>query len=105
MQSDVGIFNYLCPQKNKLQDFIMKFLHTALLLLVACSAKSQTLEEAFLHPTQEARPLMIWQWMDGLVSAEGITTDLEAPTPLWYDGTCTHWNFQRLLTSLRTLKS
>ena len=36
------------------------------------------LEADFLSPPAEARPLMIWQWMDGLVSAEGITADLEA---------------------------
>lgn len=36
------------------------------------------LELAFACPPQEARPLMIWQWMDGVVSARGITADLEA---------------------------
>lgn len=35
-------------------------------------------DSAFDCPPQEARPLMIWQWMDGIVTAEGITTDLEA---------------------------
>lgn len=38
----------------------------------------QTLEEVFKNPPMEARPLMIWQWMDGLVTKEGITADLEA---------------------------
>lgn len=46
------------------------------LLLVGCN--DQTLEEAFNNPPQDAKPLMIWQWMDGLLSAEGITADLEA---------------------------
>ena len=36
------------------------------------------LEEAFLHPSDAAKPIMIWQWMDGVVSKEGITADLEA---------------------------
>ncbi len=27
---------------------------------------------------QQNRPLIIWQWMDGLVTKEGITRDLEA---------------------------
>lgn len=36
------------------------------------------MEEAFRNPPAEAKPLMIWQWMDGLVSREGITADLEA---------------------------
>ena len=34
--------------------------------------------DAFRQPPTEAKPIMIWQWMDGLVSAEGITADLEA---------------------------
>ena len=39
---------------------------------------SQTMEDAFRTPPAEAKPIMIWQWMDGLVSQEGITADLEA---------------------------
>lgn len=36
------------------------------------------LETAFSNPSEETKPIMIWQWMDGLVSKEGITADLEA---------------------------
>ena len=36
------------------------------------------LDSAFARPPRDARPIMIWQWMDGVVSAEGITADLEA---------------------------
>lgn len=36
------------------------------------------LDSLFRMPPQEAKPIMIWQWMDGVVSAEGITCDLEA---------------------------
>ena len=39
---------------------------------------AQTLEEAFRNPPREARAMMIWQWMDGCVTREGITADLEA---------------------------
>lgn len=39
---------------------------------------SRSLEEVFLNPRQEQKPLIIWQWMDGLVTREGITRDLEA---------------------------
>lgn len=35
-------------------------------------------KDGFLKPTDENRPLIIWQWMDGLVTKEGITKDLEA---------------------------
>lgn len=44
----------------------------------ALAVQGQTLDEVFQCPPQEARPLMIWQWMDGVVSSEGITADLEA---------------------------
>ncbi len=37
-----------------------------------------SLEEDFLQPPLSAKPIMIWQWMDGLVSEAGITADLEA---------------------------
>lgn len=50
----------------------------SLLLLAGIGAEGQTMEEAFKNPPAEAKPLMIWQWMDGLVSREGITADLEA---------------------------
>lgn len=36
------------------------------------------LESVFLAPGQQHRPLIIWQWMDGLVTRDGITRDLEA---------------------------
>ena len=51
-------------------------------MLVACwpmAAGAQTpYKDGFLNPTDENRPLIIWQWMDGLVTKEGITKDLEA---------------------------
>ena len=37
-----------------------------------------SLEKDFLQPPLSAKPIMIWQWMDGLVSEAGITADLEA---------------------------
>ena len=38
----------------------------------------QSLREDFLNPRDEHRALIIWQWMDGLVSREAITHELEA---------------------------
>ena len=50
-----------------------------LMMLTAVEAQvKQTLDEAFRHPSDECKPIMIWQWMDGLISEEGITADLEA---------------------------
>ena len=47
-------------------------------LLFPKSAAAQSLEASFLSPAQEFKPLIIWEWMDGYVSREGITADLEA---------------------------
>jgi len=42
------------------------------------SVIGQTLEDVFKNPPVGAKPIMIWQWMDGVISKEGITADLEA---------------------------
>lgn len=55
--------------------FFMVLLLSALL---PAGAKSRSVEEAFKFPPDEVKPLMIWQWMDGLVTENGITADLEA---------------------------
>ena len=46
---------------------------------VGVSAKAQTsYKDGFMNPTDENRSIIIWQWMDGLVTKEAITKDLEA---------------------------
>lgn len=45
---------------------------------IQVQAAEKTLEDIFLNPEQVHKPLIIWQWMDGLVTKEGITNDLEA---------------------------
>lgn len=59
-----------------------KKIHSILFLLtiIAMSIVAQTLDEAFQTPPHEARPIIIWQWMDGVVTKEGIRADLEAYT-------------------------
>jgi hypothetical protein len=42
------------------------------------SAPKNDLEQAFLHPPESAKPWVFWYWMQGAVSREGITADLEA---------------------------
>lgn len=56
----------------------IRYLMMSILFLAGIGVEGQTMEEAFRNPPAEAKPLMIWQWMDGLVSREGITADLEA---------------------------
>lgn len=38
----------------------------------------QELDELWLNPQPQHKPIIIWQWMDGLVTKEGITKELEA---------------------------
>lgn len=57
---------------------MIRFLIIGLMLLLCGSGACQTMEDDFRNPPAEAKPLIIWQWMDGLISKEGITADLEA---------------------------
>ncbi|MEY4489587.1 MAG: hypothetical protein RIQ79_2095, partial [Verrucomicrobiota bacterium] len=50
----------------------------AALLLTSLAVNADSLEDAFRTPPALAKPLIIWQWMNGVVSREGITADLEA---------------------------
>ena len=47
------------------------------LLTVAQLAGAQGLYEEFANPPQEARPRVWWHWMDGNVSIDGITKDID----------------------------
>jgi hypothetical protein len=42
------------------------------------SQVSPDIRESFVNPPAHCRPHVLWQWMGGLVSREGITKDLEA---------------------------
>lgn len=52
---------------------------TAVCCAWCCGTVAQNgLREDFINPKDEQRALLIWQWMDGLVTKEAITKDLEA---------------------------
>src|SRR6266850_412123 len=36
------------------------------------------LEQGFLHPPDSARPWIFWFWLNGNITSNGITADLEA---------------------------
>ena len=56
-----------------------RLLLTCLATVATISLAAQNyLEHEFLNPKDEHKPIIIWQWMDGLVTREGITADLEA---------------------------
>ncbi len=44
----------------------------------ASAADWTQLENLFLHPPDSARPWVFWMWMNGNITKEGITLDLEA---------------------------
>jgi len=50
----------------------------ALLLLLANCTTAQTLEAGFRNPPNWARPWVYWFWLNGNITREGITRDLEA---------------------------
>jgi len=50
----------------------------ALMLGTAVMAAPDSLEKGFLNPPNSAKPHTWWHWMNGNISREGITADLEA---------------------------
>ena len=48
------------------------------LLSAALPARASNLESGFQNPPPETRPWVYWYFMDGNLSREGITADLEA---------------------------
>src|SRR5580693_7440621 len=59
---------------------LCRFLGLALvsLAVVASAATTNSLESGFLNPPDAARPQTWWHWMNGNITKEGITADLEA---------------------------
>src|SRR5271170_2054478 len=45
---------------------------------VDSAAPTDPLQAGFLNPPESARPHTWWQWMNGNITKEGITADLEA---------------------------
>jgi hypothetical protein len=50
----------------------------AAILLLSTTAQPDALAAGFVNPPDSARPHTWWHWMDGNVTKEGITADLEA---------------------------
>src|SRR6185503_5418996 len=70
-------------EKMKRRTFIKSTTTAGAFALVANKlplrpAQSNTLEEMFRRPPASARPHTWWHWMNGNVTADGITRDLEA---------------------------
>src|SRR5437899_3302145 len=50
----------------------------ALCLTLTATASTGPLQSGFLEPPDTAKPQTWWDWMNGNVTREGITADLEA---------------------------
>lgn len=50
----------------------------AFALMTALNAMAANLETSFVQPPETTRPRCYWYWLDGHISKEGITRDLEA---------------------------
>lgn len=66
-------------QKNESVPVRIRLAAVALLLpiLAMSGVKAQVSEELFMDPPIEARPNTYWEWMNGNISKEGLTKDLE----------------------------
>lgn len=58
----------------------------ALVCLTGFTASALSLEEGFLLPPHDAKPQTWWHWMNGNVTKEGITADLEAMAEIGIGG-------------------
>jgi hypothetical protein len=56
----------------------LTFIFIAFLLISTFSSRAQSLESGFVNPPDSARPWVYWFWLNGNISKEGITADLEA---------------------------
>lgn len=59
-------------------NILQRAVLTALLLAAVLCVQSQSLSKSdFLSPPRSARPSTYWMWMNGNISKEGLTQDLE----------------------------
>src|SRR5437867_2324304 len=65
-----------------LLSFSLSLLSFSLTLLMAgrlhAAQRNISLEQGFLHPPASARPWIFWFWLNGNITSNGITADLEA---------------------------
>ncbi|HTV42311.1 MAG TPA: glycosyl hydrolase [Candidatus Sulfotelmatobacter sp.] len=62
----------------KTNHFLLPILSLFILTLAVSAAPDDPLEAGFLNPPNSAKPQTWWHWMNGNVTKEGITLDLEA---------------------------
>ncbi|HNZ81970.1 MAG TPA: glycosyl hydrolase, partial [Bacteroidales bacterium] len=57
-----------------------------LLLGTFSCRRAASLDEVFLNPPDTAKPWIFWYWINGAVTKEGITADLEAMKEIGLEG-------------------
>ena len=75
------VFPTICPACSAENHSRIPRLFLTIALAVAALSQLVTadpLDEGFTAPPREARPRVLWMWMNGNVTADGITRDLEA---------------------------
>jgi hypothetical protein len=74
-----------------------KFIISIVFFIVGVSLMGQTLEQYFKNPPDSAKPWVFWFWINGNISKEGITKDLEAMKAagingvIWMEVSGKHW--------------
>jgi len=74
----------MCFKKTKMNSYKSKYFLVLFCILCVYVVQAQKntsfsqLEKDFLHPPKSAKPWVFWYWMNGNVSKQGITADLEA---------------------------
>ncbi|MGA2683829.1 MAG: glycosyl hydrolase [Verrucomicrobiota bacterium] len=48
------------------------------MILLMATARADSIEDGFRHPPDSAKPQIWWHWMNGNITREGITADLES---------------------------
>ena len=61
----------------KLPQSKTKLLIALVLMISRCITSGAALEDDFLNPPDSARPGVYWYFMDGNLSREGMTADLD----------------------------
>ena len=73
------MFGIISIFRKYLINIVLRITALAAMLAAAVGCApdpGRELQEAFANPPQEAKPVIIWQWMDGWVTKEGITAEL-----------------------------
>jgi hypothetical protein len=60
-----------------MKQFIIKTAFILLCMSFRVGGNAQKLDEPFVNPPEWTKPWCLWYWLDGNVTKEGITKDLE----------------------------